>query len=134
MTTAVEIEMNDKAAEAGPRYHTVDGDCNRIARTFPVTAFKGTTHPLFSGPLSYFPDALLAIAELCKVGNDQHNPDMPLHWSRNISSEHLDKAMGHLLNSGLIDGDGVRHLTKATWRLLAELQLEIERCKMQSIP
>lgn len=134
MKTAVEIEMED--LEDHLTYNTkhkcltqrkvVGGDVNRVARTFPVSDYKGATHPLFSGPMSYFPDALLAIAELCKVGNDQHNPDMPLHWSRDISSEHLDKAVGHILQAGNIDSDKVRHTTKAAWRLLAELQLEIE--------
>lgn len=85
--------------------------------------------PLHSGVLKYFPDALLAVAAVSKAGNDQHNPGQPLHWSRDKSSDHLDSASRHLLEAGTLDVDGLRHTAKAAWRLLAELQLEIERAQ-----
>lgn len=82
--------------------------------------------PLFSGCLAYFPDALLAVAELSRVGNDQHNPGQPLHWDRSKSSDELDAAARHMIDAGTIDSDGVRHSTKLAWRALANLQKEIE--------
>ena len=86
--------------------------------------------PVFRGPVMYFPDALLAVAAVCKAGNDQHNPGQPLHWAREKSTEHMDTAMRHMMDHGLgnhQDIDGTWHLAKAAWRLLAELQLTIER-------
>ena len=86
--------------------------------------------PVFRGPLMYFPDAILAIAAVCKAGNDQHNPGQPLHWAREKSTEQMDTALRHMMDHGLgnaKDIDGTFHLAKACWRLLAELQLTIEK-------
>lgn len=85
--------------------------------------------PVFRGPILYFPDAICAIAAVCKAGNDQHNPGEPLHWAREKSTEQLDTALRHMMDHGmgrLKDIDGQWHLAKAAWRLLAELQLAIE--------
>jgi len=83
--------------------------------------------PIMSGCLDYFPDALLAVANLSKIGNDQHNPGQELHWARGKSKDHADTAVRHLIDRGLVDTDGVRHSTKAAWRALANLQEELER-------
>jgi hypothetical protein len=82
--------------------------------------------PLFSGVLNYFPQALLAVAELSRIGNDQHNPGEPLHWAKGKSADHEDALARHLLERGTIDEDGVRHSAKVAWRALALLQTEIE--------
>ncbi len=85
--------------------------------------------PIFRGPLMYFPDALLAVAAVCKAGNDQHNPGEPMHWERGKSMEQMDTALRHMMDHGLgnlKDSDGQWHIAKAAWRLLAELQLTIE--------
>lgn len=82
--------------------------------------------PLFSGCLHYFPQALMAVAELSRIGNDQHNPGKPLHWDRTKSGDERDALMRHLVEAGTIDTDGVRHSTKVAWRALAALQKEIE--------
>lgn len=84
--------------------------------------------PIFSGVVKYFPDALAAIAELSKIGNEQHNPGKPLHWDRSKSGDELDALTRHLVDAGTIDIDGVRHSTKVAWRALANLQKEIELC------
>ena len=82
--------------------------------------------PLHSGLVKYFPDALVAIANLSWRGNEQHNPGQPLHWRREKSSDHEDCLMRHHFEAGTFDKDGVRHSTKRAWRALAALQLEIE--------
>jgi hypothetical protein len=85
--------------------------------------------PIFRGPLMYFPDAMLALAAVCKAGNDQHNPGEPMHWARGKSMEQMDTALRHMMDHGLgatRDTDGMYHLAKAAWRVLAELQLTIE--------
>jgi hypothetical protein len=86
--------------------------------------------PVYSGVLKYFPDALLAVAAISQLGNDQHNPGEPLHWARHKSTDQLDAAIRHLIDHAKgtpTDADGGSHLAKAAWRVLAELQLEIER-------
>ena len=82
--------------------------------------------PLYSGVFKYFPDALAEIAKVSQVGNDQHNPGQALHWSRGKSDDHHDTLLRHLVESGTIDSDGMRHSAKMAWRALAILQLEIE--------
>jgi hypothetical protein len=82
--------------------------------------------PLFSGFLAYFPDAAAAVAEVSRVGNDQHNPGQPLHWDRSKSTDQEDCLVRHLLEAGTRDSDGLRHTAKLAWRALAMLQLEIE--------
>ncbi len=92
-------------------------------------AQKRKEQPLYSGCFAYFPDALLAVAELSFIGNQQHNPGQPLHWSREKSADHPDCELRHLLGRGTLDSDGVRHSTKRAWRALADLQLELEAAR-----
>lgn len=82
--------------------------------------------PICTGVLDYFPDALIEVARLSKIGNDQHNPGQPLHWSKGKSNDHPDCLIRHQLDRGKFDTDGVRHSAKVAWRALAQLQIEIE--------
>jgi hypothetical protein len=82
--------------------------------------------PVITGVVDYFPDALAAVAEVSKAGNDQHNPGEPLHWARSKSLDHVNPLGRHLIERGTIDIDNVRHSAKMAWRALAELQTEIE--------
>lgn len=82
--------------------------------------------PVYSGVLSYFPDAIRAVARCSKVGNDQHNPGKPMHWDRSKSGDELDALTRHLMQAGTVDTDGILHSTKVAWRALANLQKELE--------
>ena len=82
--------------------------------------------PLASGVLDYFPDALAAVAECSKAGNDQHNPGQPLHHNRAKSGDEADALLRHLMDRGTVDTDGIRHSAKVAWRALALLQKELE--------
>lgn len=88
--------------------------------------------PVFSGFVKYFPDAILAVAQLSKVANDQHNPGEPLHWAKEKSTDEPDALMRHLIDDAMgevRDTDGIRHLTKVAWRAMANLQRTIENEK-----
>jgi hypothetical protein len=95
----------------------------------PADAQARKNIPLCSGLLDYFPDALAAVAELSKKGNDQHNPGEPLHWARGKSTDQADTILRHMLDRGTLDTDKVRHSTKVAWRSLAQLQIEIEEAE-----
>jgi hypothetical protein len=82
--------------------------------------------PVYSGVLNYFPDAIREVARCSYAGNEQHNPNTPLHWDRSKSGDELDALTRHLLEAGTIDSDGIRHSAKVAWRALANLQKEIE--------
>lgn len=97
-----------------------------------ATARKGV--PIATGFIDYFPDAIAAVAELSRIGNDQHNPGSPLHWDRSKSQDEADALMRHFLERGTVDADGVRHSTKMAWRAMALLQKEIERSREPAFP
>ena len=85
---------------------------------------KGT--PIFRGVLMYFPRALVAVAQCSVAGNEQHHPGQPLHWDKNKSTDEHDALVRHLMASGTLDTDGIRHSAKVAWRALALLEREIE--------
>ena len=87
-------------------------------------AQKRKGQPVYSGVLKYFPNALKAVAECSKAGNDQHHPDKPLHWDMSKSSDEKDALVRHLIDHSIdpMDTDGILHLQKVAWRALAALE------------
>lgn len=86
--------------------------------------------PIYSGFFKYFPLAIAAVAELSRIGNEQHNPGKPLFWDRSKSGDELDAQLRHLLDEAMgvtTDADGVLHLTKNAWRAFAALQKALEQ-------
>ncbi len=92
----------------------------------PTKAEQRKEIPLFRGVLKYFPDALCAVAECSNKGSEQHHKGSPLHWDKSKSFDEGDALLRHLIDSGTIDTDGIRHSAKVAWRALALLQREIE--------
>lgn len=92
----------------------------------PTDAEKRKALPIYSGVVRYFPHALAAVAELSKIGNDQHNPGQPLHWAKEKSTDELDALMRHVadlaINPDHRDPDGVLAAVKIAWRALANLE------------
>ena len=99
---------------------------DKSASTLPTEAGERKKYPVGTGVLDYFPDALVAVAHVSWVGNNQHNPGQPLHWAREKSTDEADTMIRHFLQRGTLDSDGVRHTAKMAWRALALLQKEIE--------
>jgi hypothetical protein len=97
-----------------------------MKQTLPESAAERKNIPIVRGCLDYFPAALAAIAELSRIGNEQHNPGEPLHHARGKSTDHADCIVRHLMDRGTIDTDKIRHTTKLAWRALALLQEELE--------
>lgn len=114
------------AIEVGPWPPVEDASTEPPSTGFTVDKEARKDAPMATGVLDYFPDALFAVAQLSKVGNEQHNPGQPLHWAKDKSTDHADCIMRHLAERGTIDTDGVRHSAKVAWRALALLQIEIE--------
>jgi hypothetical protein len=103
-----------------------------VVAHLPTEAAARKKIPIATGFIDYFPDAIAAVAELSRIGNDQHNPGKPLHWDRTKSTDEADTLMRHFLERGTVDTDGVRHSTKVAWRALALLQKEIEAARAQA--
>lgn len=83
--------------------------------------------PVWSGFINYFPDAIIAVAQLSRIGNEQHNPGKQLHWDRSKSGDELDALARHLIDVERVDTDDVLHATKVAWRAMANLQKLIEQ-------
>jgi hypothetical protein len=85
--------------------------------------------PVYSGVLAYFPDALMEVAYVSWIGNEQHNPGEPLHWAREKSTDHEDCIARHLIDHSKnpVDSDQGLHLAKEAWRSLAALQVYLEK-------
>jgi hypothetical protein len=74
-------------------------------------------HPVYSGVINYFPDALAAVSRCSFEGNEQHNPGTPLHWDRSKSGDELDAMMRHVID---------KDWAQVAWRALAQCQKDIE--------
>jgi len=98
-------------------------------RGLPTDSAERKSLPFFSGVMKYFPLALLEVARVSRIGNDKHNPGEDLHWSRGKSDDHADAASRHLLDYAvgtIKDPSGSYHLANAAWRVLAQLQIDLE--------
>lgn len=89
---------------------------------FPEDSAERKTFPVFSGLLQYFPSALAAIAHHSYLGNEKHNPGLPLHHDRAKSDDEADALVRHL-----IEGDYVG----MAWRALSLLQ---KQCEVEGAP
>ena len=83
-------------------------------------------YPVWTGVINYFPDALMEVSRVSKIGNDQHHKGKPLHWDKSKSMDHLDALTRHLIQAKEDDIDGVSHLAKVAWRALAALQTKLD--------
>ncbi len=88
--------------------------------------------PMARGLLYYFPDALAAVAEHSRKGNDKHNPGESLHWSRDKSTDHADCVVRHVVDAGPnwteVDPEfDTLYAVEVAWRALAMAQIALER-------
>ena len=74
--------------------------------SLPADAKDRKNVPLATGVLDYFPGALAAVAEVSRIGNDQHNPGKPLFWDRSKSTDEADALMRHFLERRHTELDG----------------------------
>jgi hypothetical protein len=79
-------------------------------------------YPVEAGFNDYFRDAIYRVARVSYEGNHKHNPGEPTHWARGKSDDHGDCAARHMLC-----GDDEEHLANAAWRIMAKLQLFLEK-------
>lgn len=98
-----------------------------MTASLPEEADERNRYPMADGLIDYFPNALAAVSEVSRIGNEQHNPGEALHWARGKSTDHANKVIRHLVDRGKKDKRGVRHSARMAWRALALLQEELER-------
>jgi hypothetical protein len=97
--------------------------------SLPTDSKSRNALPVWDGCIAYFPDCWAEIAKVSAIGNLQHNLGDKLHFNRQVSTDHANKVMRHMLDhaaGNTLDVDGTYHLAKAAWRALAALQVAIE--------
>jgi len=104
------------------------------APIFPTDAADRGEFPMFDGLLAYFPAALAWVSRCSWAGNQQHNPGEPMHWAMDKSTDHENKILRHLMESGTDDADGTPHSVKVAWRALALAQEDLMKRKGYGMP
>lgn len=89
--------------------------------TLPCDSATRKAIPVHSGCIAYFPAALVCVAVVSKLGNDQHNPGAPLHHDRSKSSDEKDAGMRHLFDQ-MDEPEQLVHAASRAWRALSDLQ------------
>jgi len=94
-----------------------------------LNAEQRKQYPLCSGVLWYFWNALVRVAHVSWVGNQQHNPGQPLHWARGKSTDQTDCIIRHLgeYDPGDMSDESELAIASVAWRALAELEVYLER-------
>lgn len=83
-------------------------------------------YPLFDALFGYFPAALCEVARWSKVGGAKHN-DGELRWVREVSTDHKNKILRHLLDADKEVDDGFIEAVALAWRSLALCQSLLEK-------
>lgn len=91
-------------------------------------------YPMADGLLYYFPNALAEVSKISQIGNEQHNPGEPMHWSRSKSTDHANKIIRHLVDAGHDTEAAIAHAANLAWRSLALLQEKIEQVRSIPLP
>ena len=92
-----------------------------------MTSEERKQYPLTTGVIDYFHDALLYVAHVSYVANEQHNPGEKMHWAKEKSIGYGDQIGRHLIDRDKVDDDGLLHAGKMAWRSLEYLQRLIEK-------
>jgi hypothetical protein len=108
-------------------YHFTEAESAGRAAGLPEDSAKRKEYPIYSGLITYFGDALAAVAKLSYEGNKQHHPDKPLHWDDSKSTDSRDALLRHIFDMEKANKnlDFIKELDEATrvaWRGLENLQ------------
>lgn len=98
------------------------------ARVIPDDDSVRGDYPLWSGLFAYFPAALCEVSRWSKVGGSKWQEEgSDLRWNREVSTNHPDKILRHLLDYDQEDSNGVVEAVPLAWRALALAQQELEK-------
>lgn len=92
----------------------------------PTDKEERKARPVYSGLFEYFPAALVEVAHVSYVGNEQHNPGQECFDNREKSNDDYDCMLRHLVEAEEDDDDGLLHAAKVAWRALRACQKILE--------
>lgn len=100
----------------------------------PTDSAERKKFPLFAGLMAYFPAALAQVSNHSYLGNEKHNPGLPLQHARGVSGDHSDCVLRHLMDAAehpTGSAARIEELRGVAWRALALLQ---EECELSFAP
>lgn len=100
----------------------------------PLDSDKRKQFPMFSGLLAYFPAALAQVSNHSYIGNEKHNPGLPMQHARGRSGDHEDCVIRHLIDAKEHPAGSTQRIDElrgVAWRALALLQ---EECELSFAP
>lgn len=139
---AIVEKMGDAAACSAPdlaRYlrelnMTKDELMGKTSYLESLSSVHRKHHPMCTGLLDYFPDALAMVSLVSWLGNEKHNPGEPVHHARGKSTDHADCVIRHMVSRDEMEvyevgGEEIEvpHWAHAVWRALAYGQEWMER-------
>ena len=96
-------------------------------RILPDDPAVRSEYPLAEGLFFYFPAALCEVARWSKVGGAKYNGEGgSLRWIREVSVDHENKILRHLLDARQVDEHGFVEAVALAWRALALCQTILE--------
>lgn len=102
------------------------GCLSRMSRRVLTTdAEERKEYPLWDGLFAYFPAALCEVSRWSKVGGAKWNDD-ELRWVRELSTDHENKILRHLIDARHEDENGFVEAVALAWRALALCQTILE--------
>ena len=124
-------EEHDKDLDEWYDRKALGGDVTVKTRKDKPKDLDRKSMPVYSGVLSYFPDAIKEVSKASAQGQKQHNHGDKLYWDKNKSTDNEDALLRHLIDHTIspMDDDGVLHLAKVCWRAMAALQIYLENQK-----
>lgn len=116
MTEADFPRVVGKATQPGGRY------LDRL------TSEERKQHPMCTGFVDYFPDAMAIVSHVSWRGNNKHNPGEELHHARGKSVDHADCIVRHQSTRDWPeDNIPLLHMAEEAWRSMAQLQEAMEQ-------
>lgn len=128
-------ENGNKALDLTNNYTNNTINTSKKILTLPIDSKTRKDYPLLSGCIKYFPAALAGVANISKLGNDKHNPGLPLHHARGKSMDHGDCIVRHIIDAedliaAMKRGDSsvtqdmiLLEVNQLVWRALAYSQM-----------
>jgi hypothetical protein len=147
----VRVDGRPLAAELSLGFRAVVAPAPQVPIFMSTDSAERKLMPVATGVMAYFPDALLLMAFVSRVGNEKHNPGQPLHWAKEKSADEPDAEARHMLDGfrelppdpGLERLGKLGHKASKAWRAIADLQRACdeerkkflaEQCKQGTCP
>jgi hypothetical protein len=112
------------------------GNRGVVSRSVQAAQQKASKVPAWQGVVAYFPNALLAVAAISKMGAEKHNGGiLPTKWRDYPAEVYADALARHLFDEskGYYDSESAMlHAGHLAWNALARLEKLLENIPLKA--